>query len=50
MNSTRLHYSRENWSTTAAETKNEEEEEEEEDNALDLKTRMWTWTCIQTDT
>ena len=50
MNSTWVHCSRENWSTTAAEKKKKKEEEEEEDNALDLKTWMWTWTCIQTDT
>ena len=41
MNSIRVHYSRENWSTTTAKKKKAE-------NGLELK--MWTWTCIQTDT
>ena len=40
INSARVHYSWENWSTIAAKKKKEAE------NTLELK----TWMCIQTDT
>ena len=46
MNSARVHCSRENWSTTVAETKKTKKKKAK--NVLELKT--WTWTCIQMDT